>query len=257
MTKRKKKGASSKPPKKKAWGSKQVLASPFAPVFPTPDPGTLEKVVGILLETFPEPFAKRVSRPSKKCPRDDAIMRDVDVVAASDGSENVPLVSAKTEDAKLKEGEQGILKIETSCKKPPRLLCGVNEVTRALEKGKVELAVVCRDVSPSIMVSHIPVLCFIGSTKLVILSGNGGDVGKIMGTQRLLAFGICKKEEADVGDDKHVGRSKNYIADRLVERLSPLATPLDFPWLAAALGGKVPKFPDPVMIPHRSKKDIP
>lgn len=224
---------------KKVWGSKQVLASPFAPIFPAPNPGTRDKVIEVLVTAFPKPFARRISRPARK----KRVVGDIEVSDRTKQSDN--------SDAEMRE-EEKIPKgsVKRLRQKPEGLVCGVNEVTRALEKDKLELVVVCRDIVPSIMISHIPGLCFINSAKLVVLPGNGTDIGTILGTKRLIGFGIRRRGKDD-GDD-----SRNEVVRSLLNGLSPLATPLDYPWLKASRGGEVPAFPEPQMIPHRSKKDI-
>lgn len=211
--------------KKKVWGTKQVLASPFATVFPSAAPGISEKVLAALCAVFPEPFAKRVSvpRPDDTLPADEAMETDV------------------------KEKRPWCV---TLCKKPPRVLCGLNEVTRALERGKVELAVVCRDVVPSVLIAHLPVLCYVHGAALVVLPGGGTDIGAVLGTRRLLAFAVLKQDAVTEGAEECAS------AVKLLEFLKPLATELDYPWLAAAKGkGPVPALPEPVMQPHGSVKE--
>lgn len=128
------------------------------------------------------------------------------------------------------------------------MLCGINEVTRALEKNRVEVVIVSRDVTPAFLVTHIPILCFLTSAKLVVLPGDGTELGHLLGTKRLLAFGLLRKTSDHSKDTE--------LADLLIERLVPHSTPLEYPWLAAIKGKKVPTLPDPVMIPHKTKKEI-
>lgn len=231
MTANKKHNPTSKSTKKKAWGTKQVLASPFAPTFPSPNPSTRNAVLEILLETFPVPFAQRVPKPRPTRP------------SKPDGTGEASLPTDVALDKDIPGAE-----VTKKCKKPSGLLCGINEVTKALENDHVDIVVVSRDVVPSILVSHLPVLCYLKSAKLVVMPGNGAEMGEILGTRRLLTFAI--KRDARDAPEEH------SLMKRLAEKLAPFATKLDYPWLAAAKGGPVPPLPEPMVIPHRSKNDI-
>ena len=226
----KKKGGGKK--QQKVWGSKQVLASPFAPTIPPAHHHTRESVHKVLLDIFPKPFALRNPRPSRNA-------MEVD-------SENENPPSPPKNNAKQRK---------RLCKKPPGILCGVNEVTRALEKKKLSLVLLSRDVSPQIMILHIPPLCYTTATKLVIMPGDGTDIGNILGTGKLLALGI--RTVVDTEDKQNPEVADESIASKLLEMLSPLQTKLDYPWLASACGASLPSFPNPLVIAHRKKKDIP
>lgn len=182
---------------------------------PPATPETRQQVLKAIMTALPTPFAKRPPRPTR--------------------SESPLEPQSAT---------------KYCCKKPPRLLCGINEVTRALERGKVQLAVVCRDVTPALLVAHIPVLCFTTGTPVIVMPGDGTDLGYAFGTRRLLAFAIRKCQE---GEKDFPGS----VPGKLVQGLQDLASPLDFPWLAAAKReAPVPEFPKPVMVQHRNKMDI-
>lgn len=212
---------------KKVWGAKRVLASSIVPVFPSADPENREKVLEIMYEMFPHPFIHRQSRPSKK---------------------ELEKKGTNTKDKEITPKQ--------SSKKPKRILCGINEVTRALERREVALVIVCRDVNPALLVAHLPVLCFSTNTKLVVMPGDGTDLGAVIGSHRLLVFGIAK-DKGEMTDDVVVGEG-NLFADKLIERLTPLAAKLEFPWLSANSNpDSVPPFPKPLTVPHRKKKDMP
>lgn len=203
-----------------------MLASSIAPVFPSANPETREKVLEIMHEMFPHPFIHRQSRASKKQLEKGTNGEDKDIVP------------------------------KPSSKKPKRVLCGINEVTRALERREVALIIVCRDVNPALLVAHLPVLCFSANAKLVVMPGDGTDLGTVIGSHRLLVFGIAK-EKAEMTDDVSVGEG-DLFADKLIARLTPLAVKLEFPWLSAnANPDAVPPFPKPLTVPHRKKKDMP
>lgn len=205
--------------KKKVWGTKNVLASPFAPQIPSPKPGTLEAVTSILKEIFPDPPLRRESRPTRSTKRTDVMPID-----AGTGSSKNP---------------HG---------KPSGLFVGVNEVTKGLERGQVATVLLARDVSPSLLISHIPTLCYTQDASLVVIPGDGTELGQVFGIRRVLTIGVRKEAS---------NNQKDFPQASLVHKsLAPFATPLDYPWLAAAKGtGAVPSFPEPVMKPHSSVKE--
>lgn len=214
---RKKRTSAKLKQKKKPWGSKQVLASSFAPTIPPPRPDALEKALLLLLSIFPQPFVHRPSRP-----------RPSSTTTNSTPSLSTPTAPRTT--------------------KPKHLFCGLNQVTRALEKQRVSLVVVAKDVTPAILVAHIPVLCFLSQAALVVLPGDGREVGQLFGVRRVLAFAVEKVGQGE-GEASEVAR-------KLTEGLMPLTVSLAFPWLEAARGKAVPPFPDPVLVPHQRKIDI-
>lgn len=107
--------------------------------------------------------------------------------------------------------------------------------------------VVARDVVPSMLVAHVPVLCFMTGAQLVVLPGDGSEVGAVFGVRRVLAFAIARQKDPEQEQD---------AVDRMLTGLTPLAVKLEFPWLEAGRGKKVPPFPPVTMVPHRKKMDI-
>lgn len=204
---------------KKSFGTKQVLASPYAPTFPPPVPHTREKTIEALRSTFKAHFALRATKSEPKTKK--------------------------------------------QCAKPKGILVGTNEVTRALEKRDVELAIVRRDVKPAILVAHLPALCFVAQARFISIPGITDEIGELFGTKTALAFGI----------------RKGYFTD-LIRELECVVCPLNFPWLLqrkSANNGKMNegvdakenkeenvlssscsvklKFPAPRMIGHRGKAE--
>lgn len=189
-----------------------MLASPYTANFPAANAKTLSKTLEALRTTFPRPIATRKSRPCKNG------------TSPNRSYENI--------------------------EKPNGFLIGINEVTRALERRQVNLAVVCRDATPNLLISHLPALCFTAGAKLVVLPGEGSELTHVLGTRRTLAFAIRKH------DDIHCVLSEQL--HDLARRLMPLACVLNFPWLLehnASENSKVVKFPDrPLVIAHRGKE---
>lgn len=51
------------------------------------------------------------------------------------------------------------------------IVFGVNEVTKCLERKKLDLVVTCRDVSPMVLIAHLPALCYVSDVGMVIFQG--------------------------------------------------------------------------------------
>lgn len=198
--------------KKKIWGTKQVLASPFAPQMPSPIPGTSDAVQSALKKVFPLPPLRREPRPNKN--KQNAASKEM-----------------------------------TGIRKPPGFVLGVNEVTKGLERDELHLVVLARDVAPSVLVTHVPILCFLKCVKLIVMPGEGVEIGQLFGVRRVLAFGIPKKVARQ--------RTEYPLATSVLSDTTGYAVRLDYPWLIAARGeGPTPKLPQPLMKPHVSIKQV-
>lgn len=218
------KGRDKKKPRR-SFGTKHVLASAFAPTFPQPAARTSEVVLKALKSAFKRPFAKRIVRPAPK-----------KMNKAHAGETEQQIIAKCKKKAKAKKNPP-------SCAKPSGLLVGVNEVTRALEKGVVKIAVVCRDPKPGILVEHLPALCFVNGTQLVAMPGDGTDMAKVLGMKRTLAIAV-----RSMSDNIHLTSPLRI----LTEQLKKVTCDLDFPWLALR---KSVAFSKPLVIPHRRKEE--
>lgn len=207
----KKKTPKKKSSGKKVWGTKHVLASPFAAALPKPIDGALEGVVKALEREFPKPPLEREPRPNKQ------------------STDN------QTESTR-----------KTNRVKPQGLVLGLNEVTKKLERNELALAVVARDVLP-VLISHIPVLCFLKNVKLVFVQNIGTELAVVFGSRTVIAFGLTKDAvERGSGDI-------SSAASRLYNSVEKFAVKIRYPWLSAARGaGPVPQLPEPEMKPHPS-----
>lgn len=64
-------------------------------------------------------------------------------------------------------------------------------VTKALEKNRLSVVVICKDVEPIKLVQHIPLLAYLHSTPLCVLGGDASaTLGAIFGIRSLIVFGI-------------------------------------------------------------------
>lgn len=76
-----------------------------------------------------------------------------------------------------------------------KFICiGINEVTRALEKGQLSLIFICRDVKPPRLVEHIAVLAALRGVPFFVLPKASTSLGRSLGLQRVAALGFCASE---------------------------------------------------------------
>lgn len=238
--------------KKKAWGAKNVLHSPFSLVFPPALAGSADAVIDILKKAFPEPPMFRHSAPKPPKEKfDDAncssSSNDSEIEGKQDEMEVVEKPAVDGVDGRIvprEAADGGNGKSSPSSKRPVGMLVGMNEVTRGLEKGKVALVVAARDSSPPILTAHLPALCYMQDAALVSASGNGDDIATALGVKKLLAFAILRPEKVEECTLKQRTQT-------LIDSLQPHATALNFPWLAVAKGGRdaPPQLPEPHLAP--------
>lgn len=86
---------------------------------------------------------------------------------------------------------------------------GVNEVTKAVERGNAKFVVIGSDVDPPEIVMHLPMLC--EEKKIPYLYAKKADVGEVAGIHVSTAA-ACIVEE---------GKSKELIAD-IVKKIDEL-----------------------------------
>jgi large subunit ribosomal protein L7Ae len=272
------KGANDGVNKRKQWGTKHVLQSSFATPFPEACAGTTDAVCALLRDAFPQPpLRRRLRRVQKKysqghrdpaCSNSSGRNSKCDTVdrlstagAVGPNNESLEIIGpqrADKLDLVLPSGNSGT-KSDTemdcaqatgkSCCRPNGLFVGINEVTKSLERGRARLAVVARDVSPQMLIAHIPTMCYTRNVDLVVVSGGGSDAGVAIGVKRLLAFAVADPNSIPEGPDR-------VIIDKLLTGLRPMATNLQYPWLAAAQkNGPIPQLAEPIVGPAQ-KRDI-
>lgn len=213
---------------KKAWGAKQVLASPYTATMPSPAPASMERTIQLLKEAFPKPLQRPGPTPPRHTPQ-------------------------KKGDRKAWTQDGGAPDEATTFDRPAGFLLGINQVTKGLERKTVGIVVIHRDVNPDILVAHVPGLCYVAGAKLVVLPGDGARVAQALGVRRSLGFAIMKEGEMPLLSDK---------LKALAMGLSQLCCQLDFGWLGRGDGGadddgkrNVQFPPNPLMIEHRGKEE--
>ena len=81
-------------------------------------------------------------------------------------------------------------------KKTGKIKKGVNEVTKAIERGITKLVVVAKDVNPKEILMHLPVLCEEKKVPFVVVS-NKSDLGAAAGIEvGTSAVAIIKEGDA-------------------------------------------------------------
>jgi large subunit ribosomal protein L7Ae len=259
--------------KKKQWGTKNVLRSSFSVSFPEALAGSSDSVSAALCKVFPFPPLDRVrTRRRGQNAEDDAESSCADTsINRMDGdgsrmeaefewAKNIeessePMVcAAGGVTARVQGDTETDIAIATDPAvvpcfeaaphgRPRGIFVGINEVTKSLERGTARLVVVAHDVSPQLLVAHIPVLCYLKDADLVVVSGGGSDVAAALGVKRSLAFGITDPLSIPAGPDRSALAA-------LLSVLQPLAVKLEYPWLAAAKQcGPTPPLPEPAVGP--------
>ena len=99
--------------------------------------------------------------------------------------------------------ERQLSLLEAVRKKKGKIRIGVNEVTKAIERGQAKLVLIAQDVSPAELVMHLPMLCEeknIAYTYVPTRKDLGGKVGIEVGTAAVAVTdeGEMKKELQDI-----------------------------------------------------------
>lgn len=243
------------------WTARTVFQSPFSTAWPPIDPSNSSQCLKILSEHYPEEASKRRKRgpghgskerkDEKKKGRgggrgrgdkkgEDKGKGGKDVGGRMKGRrEMVKGVRDKgkdvrdkgsgmqgggeVKDVEMKEGPE-VRKNVVVNQKPRGLVFGLNEVTKGVEKGILDVVIVCKDTKPHLLVRHVPVLCYVGKVKLIGLLGGGDDLGAIFGMKKLIGVGLRKGE---------------MCLEKLKGRLEGLNVKLEFPWLDKVDMGKL------------------
>lgn len=77
------------------------------------------------------------------------------------------------------------------------IVFGVNEVTKCLERNKLDLVVTCRDVSPMVLIAHLPALCYVSDVGMVIFQGRPQQLSSLI-SEKWLAGKKARKTEARI-----------------------------------------------------------
>jgi len=126
----------------------------------------------------------------------------------------------KAERKKMQKERRRIEK-EQKKKLPPSMCFGINEVTRGLEREKLRLVIVCKDVQPLILIQHLPVLAKIKGVPLCPLSNSTAHFAKLFGMRSIVAFGFKVHEDNSTPD----------IFGLLVESIIAKVPPIGISWL--------------------------
>lgn len=101
------------------------------------------------------------------------------------------------------------------------LVIGLNSVTRALEKDELRLVISTRDLSPSRVIQHLPVLCAMRQIPLCPLPMTSQSLAELMGASEIrtvICFGFKRAKGVSVWDD-------------IVSLVSSKSPAIDVPWI--------------------------
>eukprot|EP01006_Ploeotia_vitrea_P053294 TRINITY_DN67774_c11_g11_i1.p1 TRINITY_DN67774_c11_g11~~TRINITY_DN67774_c11_g11_i1.p1 ORF type:complete len:278 (+),score=99.57 TRINITY_DN67774_c11_g11_i1:12-845(+) len=94
------------------------------------------------------------------------------------------------------------------------VLVGINQVTRALEKTRVAVVVLCQDIRPAAIASHVHVLCARRGVPLLVLPDNASvKLGQLLGTRVASAIAL---RALDVSGGEE-GKLEEHDAKRVAE----------------------------------------
>jgi len=78
------------------------------------------------------------------------------------------------------------------------IVLGINGVTKSLEKNKLALVVVCKQIEPPRVLAHLPVLCALkGNIPLCPLGDSSHTLGQYFGLKSVLALGFKARKDCD------------------------------------------------------------
>ncbi|EKX39777.1 hypothetical protein GUITHDRAFT_114025 [Guillardia theta CCMP2712] len=111
------------------------------------------------------------------------------------------------------------------------LFCvGLNEVTRALERDKLALVIVCKDSKPSFIVHHLLAAAAVRNTVICSIGETSLSLGELFGYPSALAVGFFKDEFLQ---EQACERNKEAYDEfmTIVQFLRSRAPSLDMPWM--------------------------
>jgi ribosomal protein L7Ae-like RNA K-turn-binding protein len=101
------------------------------------------------------------------------------------------------------------------------LIIGLNSVTRALEKDELRLVVSTRDLSPSRVIQHLPVLCTLRSVPICPISMTSQALAELLGASEIRTV-ICM-------GFKRTNKPSEW--DEIVSLISSKTPAIDVPWI--------------------------
>jgi len=108
------------------------------------------------------------------------------------------------------------------------LVMGINEVTKALERGTVKLVLVDRSIQPAALLEHLLLLCATRKVPACAITGmNESTFPPLLGVHKVSTFAFKNTDTPTVFDD-------------LVEFITKIAEPLYVPWLHSRKEGDTP-----------------
>jgi ribosomal protein L7Ae-like RNA K-turn-binding protein len=196
---------------------KNVFSSPFHIKWPTVSDVDRDAIIQSISTTIPK--RRRQRRRNKQTQT-----QTLPLTSSKAATMTSPIATINVESNAVRYGDE--------------LALGLNEVTRALEKGIARLVVVCRDVQPPVLVQHLPILAQQRDVPICLLPTSPYTLAHLFGLRTLIAFAF-----------KNVANSKY---DELMKFISARTPTVEVEWLRAR--HNVTLFPLKVHHHHRRRR---
>ncbi|KAM9782818.1 ribonuclease P protein subunit p38 [Neosynchiropus ocellatus] len=201
-------GKQAKMERKKLAPAKTSFASPFTPQWSTLPQEDMHFILKTLTEKFKttglEKKEVKVPRPHRK---------------RKDQTPSTPVeVHEMCQD--LPEEQKSSQNGWTDVAARRQLAIGINEVTKALERNKLQLVLVCKSVRPKHMISHLIPLSATRGVPACQVPRLSQSISEPLGLKSVLALGIrqCAPQEEEIFTD-------------IVAAITPRVPPLNVSWL--------------------------
>ena len=144
----------------------------------------------------------------------------------SDDSEEQsrPRESAKTEGPGARSDEaQALLSV---------VRVGLNEVSRALEAGRVGLVLVCRDARPTMLLQHLLTASYVNGARACAIGETSAALGGLLGMQSAMAVAFLNSPSSlSAAPSRGSPAGAEAAVVSLIQFISSRAPPLSLPWL--------------------------
>lgn len=197
--------------KSKPLVAKTSLNSPYEKVW-TPVVGEdMQFILKTLTEKFTQVGLKKVEIQKKFTKKNKKTRKE-----SSNGTEKNTDVEGERSDGE-KAKEDAVKPGWTLNDVRKHLAIGINEVTRALEKNEVHLAIVCKSAKPQMITTHITELSASRGVPAFQLPRLSENIAPVLGLKSVLALGF---------------RNTSDLFLEEVRAIIPRVPPLKVPWLA-------------------------
>mmetsp|Transcript_34828 Transcript_34828/g.54440 ORF Transcript_34828/g.54440 Transcript_34828/m.54440 type:complete len:310 (+) Transcript_34828:146-1075(+) len=115
---------------------------------------------------------------------------------------------------------------------------GLNEVTRALEKGELSAVIVCKDPQPKFLVQHLPPAAALGKALLCAIGETSEGLGRLLGAPSAVAIGFRRnprllnlvEHQIDADLTLEEQETEHHVTS-VVQFLASKTPKLEIPWI--------------------------